>query len=635
MIKPADITDSIRRRIGGIRPPRSPILDALNRHPYLSPANNLERFEEAYDAYLQLPTMGDWPGSRQFGIPGIMEWERNECELCVKLLLVGPLNKLLPKQMKVGRLTFELQEIKDIFSPVIPSGMRIVCWRSRRAECNPMPPKAPPPASPKDKPFTEPTCDAEETCKVNPRGMLIIGGGLFYYEPITPENPGGVGFGTMDRDYPYPEYEKFYTSTGNSLLATIIKTDTYEFIGWYYYEWIGFSADFRPFNWNNNIQPNYPGYTRKQFFDKLALDLYNNGNREVKQLKDFYKENFWIEYFGTCFCPWDEEDQQRIDPPQPPPIMNTCNCKQIEKDLRDIKRILGVSQFPITIPRRLIQPRKDGDVQLKSFVDVAEAEFRQTDRAVGWLPMTIEFKGEGESEGLTIQIESLADGIQQLILFAKENSTDEIKEYQKKIADLNIRELYTLAILQKMVVEINYELNQVQEFLGYKQKDIALDTPFAINPLGAVLKDLDKATPDELEKMQEEIFKTTKVKVKVKENVDEKNLQTMLTEILRHANIASAANSFRASSYKAFKDIMAGTEWGMNVAQLLLLREIRTALGGRTKKQFEKWLDETEKRYTADQSPVPGDNAEPFQQEAAARFDVDLTELKKNRLGNE
>lgn len=544
---------------------------------------------------------------------------RSPCEIC--LLVTQDYNSAYIESLSTANQQIELQQT-------------LFCWRSNKPECQLPPQESEPPNEEipeeveEDIPVPQPkpaNYNKLLYCPITITQRLVD---TDHIPTIVSRDPLVVTWETVERVYETTAtFNYAYIEEGGGFYTRKSFGNTSGVSGVWVNDLKGNINYIRYWDFPSKTFTYYGAVNSRYWYANIDLD-------EFPVAYPYTTSVFTTEVDIGDKCTFNPLPPIRREVEQPNKPMNKCNCSKIEADLKAIKKILGVNKFPIKAPRRLIQPRNKGEVKLKNYVEVAEFNVRQIDRAVGNLPFSIDFEDK-EKKKITVQVESIADALQQLLQFSKEVNPVEQREQNKQIADLNVRELYTLALLQKMIVEMHYELNQVQEFLGYKQEDKTLEAPFAINPLGIALDKLEGKTPEEIAKIQEEVFKTTKVKIRVKENVDPTNLQVKLAEILRHANIASAANSIRVGSRSSLRDFLDNTEWGMNFYQVMLLQQIREAIGVKSKKQFVQWLDEVEKRYTQNLSPVAGDNAEPFQQPVGAQFDLDLTELDKKRLSKD
>lgn len=558
------------------------------------------------------------------GVPPIAESpriERSECEVCIIFQE--------SEFESIARYRKENPGSGDLRDVVVPRKERIICWRSNKPECQPKPIEPEPPIEHPELPPVEPFDPTK--CQIE------------------------LGIGVSSRQETYRKFSRDNLpdeySEGNEELAEIKRPLRFvrKEIESFTTEWA--RVPNTPFHSLHNQR-----VTANRIFhifhvvDSLGNDVLFNGEPIIYMpSKGQYKleEQYAYDYtghFGTpdeitysyyvihtdifCIKDKEEEENNNLTPEQPEPLMN-CNCDKIYADLKAIKKILGLTKFPIKAPRRLVNVRKKGDVKLDTYPELFEYLVRLLDRAVGFLPMTVTVKDtnavqEGD-QPLVVQIESIADGLRELIQIAcNDEKTGDATQ------NIAFRTMYETGIIHKLVAEMHYELNEIQEYLGYEVIEKNIEIPMSFNPLAKGLKTANTGDEDKLNDLLSEILTEKKVKIKVAENVDKKTLYSGLLEVHRQATIAAAGVSERVGSRGALDTLMNGTRLAMEAAQLMQQRQILRILGGLTPNELENLMNELELRYTKGQSPIAEDQNEPFQKENRPK--IKLVRLDPERL---
>lgn len=553
------------------------------------------------------------------------EIERSECEVCL-IRRESELEALM-------RYRRETEGDRDLTGILIPRKEKITCWRLNNPKCRP-------PIEPDPEPLPE-----------IPEAPHI--------PPVTPHNPGKCDLSlglkirsrsTDERSTPTPDGEvvEEFTDTewSEGVIPGILKLVSKE-VQQNVTEWARL--------------PNTPHFSlhNRRFINNRVLytfekvDVFDNPvffeGQPIRYLIqhgiNITEEKYSYNYTGHLGFPTDPITDIRLTDyieiscikaketkdVEQPTLKNRmkCNCSKLEKDLKEIKKVLGISKFPINSPRRLIQPRSKGNVKLKDFPSLFENLTRQIDRAVGFLPMTIEIKDsnlvQAGNQPIVVQVESIADGLREILqILCNDEATGDATQ------NIALRTLYEAGITHKMMAEVKYELDEIQEFLGYEIKEKNMDVPFAYNPLAKGLTQADKGTEEDIANVLPQILEQSKVKIRVGENVDKKTLYSMIQEIHTQATVAAAGVSERVGSRSALDNLMDGAQVAMDIAQLLQQRQILKILGGLSKTEFENLMNELELRYTKDKSPVPEDIGEPYQQDNQPK--IKLVQLDPSRL---
>jgi hypothetical protein len=247
----------------------------------------------------------------------------------------------------------------------------------------------------------------------------------------------------------------------------------------------------------------------KGYFDSIGgrIYLYSAENMDI----DFETYEFLCSPFT------------KNPPPQPPPPpdMSCCpNVKENDALLRLIAKRLGVSDYPVTVPK-VITDESKGNISLENLTRFTSYLVKQLDAVSGNYPIQIEIEDadltqEGNQKR-TIKIPNAAEGIaeslgQLLSIRSETNAT--LKAVC--LALIDIASTKQTALITHDYAKAN------SEFLGYKGKQVIRKIPFASS--------IGKERLDEF-------LKESEIEVKGFENDDGEDIKDVLIPLLEMLNI--------------------------------------------------------------------------------------------------
>ena len=312
--------------------------------------------------------------------------------------------------------------------------------------------------------------------------------------------------------------------------------------------------------------------------------------------------------------------------------MDNC-CRKTLKLIKELHKNAAISRRPFTLPRNMIQPgaKPDKKVELRDQADDYEFLIRYLDRSIGALPIENQIEDADPNtpgdQNMLMRHESLGAALQSLIQIefsanaqssstqTSSNSTDSPQPLatNELITNLLIRAMYAIGGIYKVVAQNSLELREMGEFLGYKSSEKTENLRLPFNPIAKILQQMDGGNNTLSEKQLEAFMEICPVKVSYTENEDRETLVSLFYKTLTELSSIRAAFVSRVKDKKGFDQALDGALLTTQISQLVLLRDIKKAMGTMKEAEFEKWFAELEKRYTEGMSPVATDNDEEFQ----------------------
>lgn len=312
--------------------------------------------------------------------------------------------------------------------------------------------------------------------------------------------------------------------------------------------------------------------------------------------------------------------------------MDNC-CRKTLKLIKELHKNAAISRRPFTLPRNMIQPgaKPDKKVELRDQADDYEFLIRYLDRSIGALPIENQIEDADPNtpgdQNMLMRHESLGAALQSLIQIefsanaqssstqTSSNSTDSPQPLatNELITNLLIRAMYAIGGIYKVVAQNSLELREMGEFLGYKSSEKTENLRLPFNPIAKILQQMDGGNNTLSEKQLEAFMEICPVKVSYTENEDRETLVSLFYKALTELSSIRAAFVSRVKDKKGFDQALDGVLLTTQISQLVLLRDIKKAMGTMKEAEFEKWFAELEKRYTEGMSPVATDNDEEFQ----------------------
>lgn len=214
-------------------------------------------------------------------------------------------------------------------------------------------------------------------------------------------------------------------------------------------------------------------------------------------------------------------------PPIPPPNKMSCcpNVRENDELLRLIAKRLGVTDYPVTVPK-VLTDRSKGTETLENITRFTSYVVKQLDALSGKYPIEIEIKDtnitEEGDQTKTIKIpnmaEALAEVIGELLVLRTESDA---------ILNTVIRCLTEAgAAKQSAIIALDYAKANA-EFLAYKGKQVTKSVPFTFKP-----------GEPELDKM----LVNSEIEVKTFENDDSEDFKDIIEPILSMVAMYRAAN---------------------------------------------------------------------------------------------
>lgn len=203
-----------------------------------------------------------------------------------------------------------------------------------------------------------------------------------------------------------------------------------------------------------------------------------------------------------------------------------CNCKQIEADLRAIKKFLGVKQEPWVFPSSL--GSEEGGTQ--SIPDIANMMAYFAKQMSGMLGATGEIKikvkdssitQEGDQE-VELSFPNIAEAIANLTGLAITNQA-----ISSATLDASLRGLFQAGQAFTSAAVGTEQIESIMEWLGFEMKKKSLQVPLAYTP--------GKESPDK-------ILKDSQVYLSYWDVDDKKSLQDYLNIFIVASEIVKAAN---------------------------------------------------------------------------------------------
>jgi hypothetical protein len=318
--------------------------------------------------------------------------------------------------------------------------------------------------------------------------------------------------------------------------------------------------------------------------------------------------------------------------------MRDC-CSDNTALLRKIAKVLGVDRLhkkPAVLPRNLIQPGSTKNVELNDYVDMYEFLIRYIDRVLGKGPWEILVEdADPNTEGkqqLTLRFESIGEMLKNLVAL-EANATRSSGGGQEAESIVNIRTLFQLGlatlfetgITHKMVAEMRLMEEEIIEFLGFKASEMPSQIRTTFSPLSKALEYASTGSEDELRRVLPQLLRPDFTPIKYWQNQDDMTLYQMLEKINRAAQESRNVTASQFKTKADFDKAMKAVEFGMEVAQLIQLRQLNKTLGQMSKKELRDYVAEIEKRYTKGQSPISSDNLDKsFQQPLGNQPDIEV-----------
>lgn len=308
----------------------------------------------------------------------------------------------------------------------------------------------------------------------------------------------------------------------------------------------------------------------------------------------FSRRSIWTSLPGIGCHPMPPDD----DPPPPPPPpprepMEKCDDRLLRFILAKLERIEKTLAAPEFFdlegdkdtgkvkskkakdlpkaPERLIYPKKRGDksqMAIPNLLTLGEFLIRQIDRAMGAFPLKAKIsdgeKTEKGNQPVEVEIESIADGLRELVEIGIESKSD-----TEIIQLMQHRNLLEVGIVHHAGVKMESMIRAIVEYLDFKLKYKVKQVPFYFDPTAGVQRGkgfgmwvLDAETmepeeqvpdaPDtggELEKILPLLLKENMQKIRVMEwdESEKRSLNDKIEEILRNVIISANAVGVEAT----------------------------------------------------------------------------------------
>lgn len=286
--------------------------------------------------------------------------------------------------------------------------------------------------------------------------------------------------------------------------------------------------------WKGPLYSPKPHYRRYSLYYSNSPDAPTVGEIRVyladlnvlspeQQLRNYSDQIAWnLEHCGQLYGPLLPPPNSPYSPL--PPEM--CNCKQIEADLRAIKKFLGVTKEPWIFPISLGSEERE----TQSIPDIANMMVYFAKQMSGMLGATGEIKikvkdssitQEGDQE-VELSFPNIAEAIANLTGLAITNQA-----ISSATLDASLRGLFQAGQAFTSAAVGTEQIESIMEWMGFGMKKKSLQVPLAYTP--------GKESPDK-------ILKDSQVYLSYWDVDDKKSLQDYLNIFIVASEIVKAAN---------------------------------------------------------------------------------------------
>lgn len=252
--------------------------------------------------------------------------------------------------------------------------------------------------------------------------------------------------------------------------------------------------------------------------------------------------------------------------------------------LETLSQRLGTSEFPVSLPKRLIYPNATGEEVINNLVEMLGYQIRQFDKAVGYLPQRIKVldtnAAQAGNQSIEVDIHSFADFARESLQFLIDTEGD-----GDVLGNMAVRILYESGAVHQLAVQANAMLDAIVEHLDFKEKWTQVDVPFAFDPYagqkgnkaGFSTGSTIPLTEEELEKLLPDLLKEKLIKIRILKNDQKKTLNDIMQELLKESRTAAAGVSEVASESK-LEQLVAAAQTALQLQNGITRNNVRKAL---------------------------------------------------------
>lgn len=197
----------------------------------------------------------------------------------------------------------------------------------------------------------------------------------------------------------------------------------------------------------------------------------------------------------------------------------------------------GMTNFPFVLPKTLTEDpqgkEKEVQVTANGISEFMLWQVQAFDSVLGQFPINIRIDDTdliqtGDQE-LRLNFPNLSETLTELIGLALSNQTN-----NNAMLKMGLIELAEVGQTKQQAIQNYYLLGAIQEYLGFKSKQIIKDVDFLFNP-GILVEEEEKQT-------LENVLKPAKLKVSIESNNDDETLEKQLYQLIEAARIIKAVH---------------------------------------------------------------------------------------------
>jgi hypothetical protein len=276
--------------------------------------------------------------------------------------------------------------------------------------------------------------------------------------------------------------------------------------------------------------------------------------------------------------------------PPPIPPMSCCpNVRENDELLRLIAKRLGVSDYPVNVPKYITDESK-GNTSIENLTRFTSYLVKQLDAVSGNYPLKIEVedtdltKEGNQTKKISIPntAEALAELLSQILLIKSETSA---------ILNTAIRSLTEIASTKQTSLITHDQVTAAAHFLNYKTKQVEKEVGFTCTPGKEKL---------------EEFLKEGKIKIISTEYDDKQDLSDYLEPLL------SMAAMYRVQNFRKLpeNDAEAALRAILNRGKSMVDRAEADLKGKDSENNFDKFVEDAESGFIS--QPGIYDNTNPY-----------------------
>ena len=341
-----------------------------------------------------------------------------------------------------------------------------------------------------------------------------------------------IGAGYTDRYFPYARFQGRFTR---------LVDDVYEDNGWYPEDRktrvITYIADYRTSTYQtskyirraggNNNPDYYMGgaMLARAVYGRVKHDFSSSFYRETTRRKN---DGTPWEFFTLTKWPtihWVNKPFKRPPPPPKKPKRKCCmSCcrppnqnqnnellRLILEELKKIKEVVGYEDFPVSVPKSLIEPSEEfpgnlsqfqGETTLKTIPQFIKWTNEQIHAVLGQFHQTIEIEDtdlaqKGE-QSATVVLPNISEALTELI-----GLVIDLQVTNAALVNITTRSLLEAGLTKQQAIKALWYAKANSEFLGYEGKEKTVDVPFLFSlPKDDSTDDLAALLTDSKEKVK-------------------------------------------------------------------------------------------------------------------------------------